>query len=94
MVRELADLAKERFEAMNSFAERFEALETETVRTCEGNVERGARVHVHKGIMELAAEVGAEVEAFDRTDTDYPYGWQFAFDGVRFYQIQATEVPG
>lgn len=93
MLKELTDLAKERFEAMNSFAERFEAMETETVRNCETAKESEPRVHIHAGIAELAAECGAEIERFDRGDTDYPFGFRFHFDGVRFYQISATEVP-
>lgn len=93
MVRELAELAKERFEAMNSFAERFEAMETETVITCETSKEKGPRVHVHTGIVGLAAECGAKIEKFSRKSNFYPFGFQFYFDGVHFFQGSETEVP-
>lgn len=93
MVKELAELAKEQFDAMNRFAERFEALETETVHNCETSKGSEPKVHIHTGIMELAAECGAEIERFSRTDTDYPFGFQFRFDGVLFYQISKSEVP-
>lgn len=93
MLKELADLARERFEAMNSFAERFEALHTEAVITCETSKEDEPRVQIYAGIMALAAECGASVERFPRNGTRYPFGFRFNFDGVRFYQCSATEVP-
>lgn len=93
MVKELAAVAKERFEAMNSFADRFEAMETETIRTCETSKEHEPRVHIYAGIMALAAECGAAVERFPRNFTRYPFGFKFYFDGVCFHQASETEVP-